>query len=235
MKKAHFLICIFTILLVSCTSTNEEKAEKLIKESLMGTLYHPESYKPISTRVDSAFINVDGMVYFAQELKELLSFLKDELEYQQKYDSAERSKSIYAHRWHYDEYSKLQYNRSKKDSEKYKTKLERLDKKISTALTNVRDASRNIYTNELTCWVITHKFRSMNEANTISTPEEVVSICDIELTHINNTIQKDLCDIFFEFINTISETENDDDLKELVQSFLRDLVYLKSNHVRVSS
>ena len=48
MKK--FLV-LSALVITSCTPSNEEKAEKLVKETLKDYLYHPDSYEPISTRL----------------------------------------------------------------------------------------------------------------------------------------------------------------------------------------
>lgn len=221
MKKIHLLICTIALVLASCTSSNEEKAEKLIKDSLIGTLYHPESYEPISTRVDSAFIDLDGLAHFGQVLDELVELLKNEQEYQRRYRSAESSMSIYApNGWYYDEHSRVQYNHYKSERNEYKAKLEKIAPKIRASLTSVREASQYVYTDEFTCWVITHKFRSMNGANTMSIPGEAVFFCDIEFTRCGDAIKKETSDQLFKYINKISETENDEDLKELLESSL---------------
>ena len=58
MKKViALLFCAIALVITSCTPSNEEKAEKLVKETLKDYLYHPDSYEPISTRVDSMFID----------------------------------------------------------------------------------------------------------------------------------------------------------------------------------
>ena len=46
------LSCAVALVMTSCTLSNEEKAEKLVKETLKDYLYHPDSYEPISTKVD---------------------------------------------------------------------------------------------------------------------------------------------------------------------------------------
>ena len=38
MKKLQLLFCAVALIMISCTLSNEEKAEKLIQESLKGTL-----------------------------------------------------------------------------------------------------------------------------------------------------------------------------------------------------
>lgn len=58
MKKLQLLFCAVALIMISCTLSNEEKAEKLIQESLKGTLYHPESYKSISTQCVTLPISV---------------------------------------------------------------------------------------------------------------------------------------------------------------------------------
>ena len=60
MKKViiTLLFCAIALIMTSCTLSNERKAEKLVKETLKNYLYHPNSYEPISTRVDSMFIDV---------------------------------------------------------------------------------------------------------------------------------------------------------------------------------
>ena len=53
MKKLLFaLLCIFA---VACTQSPEKKAEELIKEEVLKSLYFPKTYEPIETKVDSAY------------------------------------------------------------------------------------------------------------------------------------------------------------------------------------
>jgi len=135
MKKLQLLFCAVALIMTSCTLSNEEKAEKLIQESLKGTLYHPESYKSISTQVDSAFINFENLAKVGELCEELGDLLDKESEYQREYRSAESSKSIYApNGWYYDEHSRVKYNQYKQECEEYKTKLEKIAPKIATAI-----------------------------------------------------------------------------------------------------
>ena len=54
MKKIFYLALV-AIVMVACGQSQEQKAEYLIKESLKKSLYKPETYKPVETKVDSAF------------------------------------------------------------------------------------------------------------------------------------------------------------------------------------
>ena len=51
MKKIFYLALV-AVIMVACGQSQEQKAEVLIKESLKKTLYKPETYKPVETKVD---------------------------------------------------------------------------------------------------------------------------------------------------------------------------------------
>ena len=91
MKK--FLV-LSALVITSCTLSNEEKAEKLVKETLKDYLYHPDSYEPISTRVDSMFIDVttiEPIMKISDEIKNLISKIN---RCERKIESAESSMEI---------------------------------------------------------------------------------------------------------------------------------------------
>lgn len=71
MRKMQILSCVLALILVSCISSKEEKAEKLIRETLKDYLYNPDSYDPISTRVDSMFIDVSTIGSIMEISKEM--------------------------------------------------------------------------------------------------------------------------------------------------------------------
>ena len=51
--------------LASCSETIEDRAEALIEKDMKGTLYNPDTYDAIETRVDSAFAPDDDPQVFA--------------------------------------------------------------------------------------------------------------------------------------------------------------------------
>ena len=216
MKKLKLLFCAVALVFTSCTLSNEDKAEKLIKESLKGTLYHPESYEPISTRVDSAFINIENLVKVGELFEELGNLLIKESEYQREMLSAERSKSIYAPSgWYYDSHSQTMYNQYKQEFEENKAKLEKIAPKIATTIDELKEVSKNIYSEEFTGWIVTHRFTSKNGANTMTIPGNMIFVCDREFTRWSNGIDYDAFEKTFKLIKKVSEAETDEDLKEL--------------------
>lgn len=74
-------------LFVSCSKSPEEKANVLITESVKKSLYHPDTYSPIETVVDSAFTPFDAPEFRDKALQLCkLSMAID------KYDQEARSK-----------------------------------------------------------------------------------------------------------------------------------------------
>lgn len=68
MKKLFFVV-MTTLMFASCAKSPEQKAEALIKEQMQQTLYHPETYAPSTTQVDSAFTPYDDPEFYEKTLK----------------------------------------------------------------------------------------------------------------------------------------------------------------------
>ena len=68
MKKILFF-AVSIILFASCAKSPEQKANALIKEYLEKTLYHPDTYAPTNTELDSAFTPYDDPVFYEKTLK----------------------------------------------------------------------------------------------------------------------------------------------------------------------
>lgn len=68
MKKV-LLIVTAVMLLASCAKSPEQKAEILIKEQLQKSLYHPDTYAPSGTQMDSAFAPFDDPTFYEKTLK----------------------------------------------------------------------------------------------------------------------------------------------------------------------
>ena len=86
MKKAIIasLLCAVALIMSSCAFSNEQKAEKLIKETLKDYLYHPDSYEPISTKVDSMFIDPVTIASIMKISDEIKDFLVENMHVQRK-------------------------------------------------------------------------------------------------------------------------------------------------------
>ena len=90
--KNYFYPAFFTFAMVACSQSQEQKAEALIKESLKKSLYKPDTYLPVETKVDSAFAPYDDPAFF----EELAELGKMNSEYEVLEEKAKRAKSSMA-------------------------------------------------------------------------------------------------------------------------------------------
>ena len=115
MKKIQLLFCAVALIMTSCTLSNEKKAEKLVREALKSYLYYPDSYEPISTRVDSMFVDtttIDPIMEISEEISDLI--FKINL-CERKIESAESSMDIWAPDGYSSQYSRGRYAQAKKE------------------------------------------------------------------------------------------------------------------------
>lgn len=159
MKKLFY--CIITVTaLVACVQTQEQKAEVLIKESLKKSLYKPDTYKPVETKVDSAFSPYDDPAFF-EELRKLgeLNSEYDDLD-----EKAKRAKSSMA-LWIGDRNSAYGKDRYQEAEEEYNDAIAKLEK--------IRTKGRKQYDNVIKIlrgerkfigYIAEHNYRADNNA-----------------------------------------------------------------------
>lgn len=223
MRNSVVILISFLLLLSSCVKSNEERAEALIQEELKSSLYHPETYKAISTQVDSAFINFDTWDKIMENSNELKDLLLKNDRYARDIESSQSSMNTYApNGFYYDEYSRSRYNKYKNEITELQDKQKKINSKIDSIIREIRKLTQQFYSKEQTGWIIEHKFTSMNGANTVSLSGNVIFICDKDFKRCGSGIEKSDFERIFKFIKELSEVESDDDVKDLFeeQSFL---------------
>lgn len=184
MKKAivTLSLCTVALIMTSCTLSNEEKAEKLVKETLKDYLYHPDSYEPISTKVDSMFIDVttiEPIMEISGEISNLISKIdKCEMDI----EFAETSMNIYAYDGYSSRYTRGEYARAKKEKKKTQSDMDKYTKKLSEELASLKENVAKYYNGEFTGWIVSHRFRSLNGAGSMTIPGEMIFFCDKDLT-----------------------------------------------------
>lgn len=142
MKKISYL-ALLALVLVACSQSKEQRAEVLIKESLKKSLYKPDTYKPIETKVDSAFAPYDDPVFF-EALAELVEMNSEYEELEEKTKFAKSSMSIwsgpYQTAYGRNEYqeAKEEYDDANAKMEKLKTKGKKQYEKVTSMLQNER-------------------------------------------------------------------------------------------------
>ena len=138
MKNCWYL-ALFAVIVVACGQSQEQKAEILIKESLKKSLYKPDSYKPVETKVDSAFAPYDDPAFF-EELAELGKMNSEYADLEKKAKLAKTSMSIWSGSYQtsfgrnqYQD-AKEEYNEANAKIEKLKTKGRKQYKKVANML-----------------------------------------------------------------------------------------------------
>ena len=126
MKKI-FYMALVAIMMVACSQSKEQKAEALIKETLKKSLYKPETYKPIETKVDSAFTPYDDPEFF-KELAELGKMNSEYKDLEEEAKHAKSSMSIWSGPY-MSAYGRNEYQEAKADYEEANAKIEKLKKK----------------------------------------------------------------------------------------------------------
>ena len=124
MKKIFYLALV-AIVMVACGQSQEQKAEYLIKESLKKSLYKPETYKPVETKVDSAFAPYDDPTFF-EELAELGEMNSEYEELESKAKHAKSSMAIWSGPY-MSAYGRNEYQEAKLTKEEYQEYLKELE------------------------------------------------------------------------------------------------------------
>lgn len=125
--KKFFYLAFSTLVLVACSQSQEQKAEVLIKESLKKSLYKPETYKPVETKVDSAFAPYDDPAFF----EELAELGKMNFEYEELEEKAKLAKSSMA-MWsgpYQTAYERNEYQEAKEEYDEANAQIDKLKTK----------------------------------------------------------------------------------------------------------
>lgn len=125
MKKLY--LAILTLILIACSQSQEQKAEELIKENLKKSLYKPETYKPVDTKVDSAYAPYDDPMFF-KELAELGNITSEYEELEEKAKNSKSSMAIWSGPYQ-SAFGKNQYQEAKKEYDEANAKMEKLKTK----------------------------------------------------------------------------------------------------------
>ena len=209
MKKLFVLLA---IVMISCTLSNEEKAEKLIKETLKDYLYHPDSYEPLSTRVDSMFIDVstiEPIMEISDEIKDLISKINN---CKEKIISSEFSMDILADS-HSSQFYRREYARAKKEKEEAKSDLDKYTKKLSGQFASLKENVAKYHKGEFAGWAVSHRFRSLNGVGSMPLLGEMIFFCDEEFA-VCVGYEADKFENFAKILKAVDDATSDEDIMD---------------------
>lgn len=177
MKKI-ILVGISALAFVGCTVSPEKKAASIVEKAVKSSLYHPDSYDPIGTVVDSAFAPKDDPDFFEKTLNLYeISVEMDQCDRKMKH--AKSSMAIWSNP--YSAFSRNEYNEAKEEYDNYVAQMETLQKKgekLGQELKSIAEQGRNFIG-----WKVTHSYRAQNNAGQTLIGESVF-ILDPEMNKI---------------------------------------------------
>jgi PBP1b-binding outer membrane lipoprotein LpoB len=196
MKK---ILLLFSIALIfcSCSKSPEDKANELIKAELRKSLYKPDSYKPIETKLDSAFTPYDNPALF-EKMEELVG-MGDELnDLNRNLKRAKSSMSIWNSPY-MSSFGRNEYNEAKEEYENANSRIEKLKEKGQKKFEEV--VSLLVKQPQFIGYLATHNYRADNNAgNTLignsvfiidKDFKEVLFSCEVEeYNQIQKTIKQ---------------------------------------------
>lgn len=215
MKKAivTLSLCAVALIMASCTLSNERKAEKLVRETLKDYLYHPDSYEPTSTRVDSMFIDVTTIELIMNISGKISNLISKIDECEMDIESAETSMNIYAPDGYSSQFTRGEYVRAKKEKEEAQSDLDKYTKKLSGEVTSLKENVAKYHKGEFTGWAVSHRFRSLNGAGSMTIPGEMIFFCDKEFTNcVGYEVGK--FEEFAKILKAVDEATSDEDIMD---------------------
>ena len=125
--KNFVLVFSIAVLFISCVQSPEDKANALIKADLRKSLFKPDTYKPIETKLDSAFSPYDDPTLYAK-MEELMKMAPELETLDFKMRSAKSSMSIFSGPY-MTAFSRNEYNEAKKNYDEAQSRYNKLKEK----------------------------------------------------------------------------------------------------------
>lgn len=150
-------------LFASCSKSLEDKANTLIEEDIKKTLYHPETYDPTETRIDSAFTPFDDPAFYEKTIQ-LCKLGMSIDEYDRKMKSAKSSMSIWSGLYQ-SAYGRNEYQEAKDkydENVQNKKNAEKKAKELAYELKTILD-KKQLFIG----FKARHRFRAKNNAGQI--------------------------------------------------------------------
>jgi len=99
----------------------------------------------------------------------------------------------------------------KKEKEEAKSDLNKYTKKLSEQLAFLKENVAKYHKGEFTGWAVSHRFRSLNGAGSMTIPGEMIFFCDEEFTTCGG-YETDKFEDFVKILNAVDEATSDEDV-----------------------
>jgi len=149
---------LLAVLLLTCCQTREEKADALIKEALMPYLVKPDSYRPVETKLDSAFAPYDNPELL-NTLGVMCGLFEERWDLKDKMQEKIRLMNVWGSGYT-SEWSKKQYLGYKEEYDVFNGQYEKLNQKIQLQYAKVDSLVK--VERQFIGFKATHNYRSDN-------------------------------------------------------------------------
>lgn len=152
----QIIMALAAIFILSGCKSKEEKALEAIKNEMFKTLYDFESYQPVETKIDSAFVSIytDSTIlnhgYLSSAILDEVNTTLEEVK------DGNRTAKIWSDS--YSSYGREQYNEAREKADKGLKKLDIYFEAINAHYDTIRQVAQNINP-DFYGWKVTHKFR----------------------------------------------------------------------------
>ena len=184
MKKQSFIFLIFLslALLPACTVSKENKAKQVARTAMNQILVDFESYQPVKTTVDSAFVSVYTDPVITKAAHELTDLAAKRKDVDADYDFARQSVSIWQDHW--DAYSREQHNQAIGELNEFRSQLNDIDKDMAEQKEIIRNRAKEIKEGAFYGWTIHHRFRCKTADGETLTLNDAIIVADSLMENI---------------------------------------------------
>ena len=170
MKKFIFVFTI-ALVLISCGKSPEEKANELIKIEVIKTLYKPDTYNPVETKLDSAF-SPSCDPELLKKMHEIFIMVPQMMQLKNELDDAQSSMAMWSNSQ--TDIGTNEYNKAKQKYENLSSQLESLQLKGTKIVQEVR--SMMSQSPKFIGFMATHNYRADNNAGNTLIGNEIFII-----------------------------------------------------------
>jgi hypothetical protein len=221
MKKIEVYSVITLMLLLTACSSNEDKANKLIKQYMFETLYDFKSYEPTKTIVDTLKyelnFNEEAIEYAKDAVDTGMKCQELENEIKRANDEMDLAISIFGKT-----NENYPYKKAKREYDEAQSSLKKAQKEVLECIYNIIITNEDIvqnYKNEILGWKVIHKYRCNNRGGNIALGEEIF-LMDSEFKTIINVYDMTdseyiTCVEFFKYV--LSQDWDKDALTEKIK------------------
>lgn len=141
-----------------------------------------ESYQPVKTTVDSAFVSVYTDPVITEAAHELTDLAAKRKDVDADYDFARQSVSIWQDHW--DAYSREQHNQAISELNEFRSQLNDIDEDMAEQKEIIRNRAKEIKEGAFYGWTIHHRFRCKTADGETLTLNDAIIVADSLMENI---------------------------------------------------